>query len=149
MVDDILLRHPGLLPDLDHAYAELPLDPPLDRLRAVIRGWADHADVLDSAELINHLTDSGFQSDMAWVLAASPVPLPACASVDAMPAEAEQGWWHIFGFLNLDQLRAEVNLARLAAERDLTVDTQRRLTALIEALNKVQSGEPDGTEVAA
>ena len=69
---------------------------------------------------------------------------PFAASVAAMPAEAESGWWHIFGFLNVEHLREEVALAKADATRSLTPDTQRRLTALSEAFNKVRSGEPDG-----
>jgi len=72
------------------------------------------------------------------------MPLPACASSEAMPAEAEAGWWHIFGFLNVEHLREEVVLAQADATRNLTPETQLRQKALVEALNKVLSGEPDG-----
>jgi DNA primase len=72
------------------------------------------------------------------------MPLPACASLDAMPAEAEAGWWHIFGLLNIEQLREEVVLAQAEATRNLTPETWHRQKALVEALNKVLSGEPDG-----
>ena len=51
-----------------------------------------------------HLTNSGLQAEADQVLATVPVPLPACASSAAMPAEAEAGWWHIFGFLNVQRL---------------------------------------------
>jgi len=61
-----------------------------------------------------------------------------------MPAEAEAGWWHIFGFLNVEHLREEVVLAQADATRNLTPETQLRQKALVEALNKVLSGEPDG-----
>jgi DNA primase len=66
-----------------------------------------------------------------------------------MPAEAEAGWWHIFGFLNLDHLREEVRLAEREAALNLTLETQHRLQSLRDALIKVMSGEPDGVEVAA
>ncbi|HVC60841.1 MAG TPA: DNA primase [Acetobacteraceae bacterium] len=145
----ILLRHPALLHDVDHAYAAMPLDPVPARLRDAIRGWADRADVLDSPALIDHLTVSGLQADVEQVLAGAPVPLPACASPAAMPAEAEAGWWHIFGFLNLDHLREEVKLAETAAASNLTQETQRRALSLKAALNKVMAGEPDGVELAA
>jgi len=145
----ILLRHPTLLHDVDHAYAAMTLDPVLARLRDAIRGWADRADVLDSPALIDHLTVSGLQADVGQVLAGAPVPLPACASPAAMPAEAEGGWWHIFGFLNLDHLREEVKLAETEAASNLTQETQRRALSLKAALNKVMAGEPDGVELAA
>ena len=57
----ILLRHPLLLHDVDHAYAAMALDPAQSALRDAIREWADRADVLDSAALIDHLTLSGLQ----------------------------------------------------------------------------------------
>jgi DNA primase len=145
----ILLRHPALLHDVDHAYAAMALDPALAALRDAIRGWADRADALDSGALIDHLTLSGLQADVEQVLAGAPVPLPACASPAAMPAEAEAGWWHIFGFLNLDHLREEVKLAESEAAANLTQETQRRALSLKAALNKVMAGEPDGVELAA
>jgi DNA primase len=140
----ILLHHPVLLHDVAQAYNALAMDGPLARLRDSIEDWADSAETLDSAGLMDHLTKSGFEQDVQHVLAGAPMPLPACASVEAMPAEAESGWWHIFGFLNVEHLREEVALAEADATRNLTPDTQRRLTALSEAFNKVRSGEPDG-----
>ena len=140
----ILLRHPFLLNDVGHAFHALALEPPLDRLRDTVEDWAETAEALDSAHLMDHLTKSGFEQNVQHVLSGTPMPLPACASTDAMPAEAESGWWHIFGFLNVEHLREEVALAKADASRNLTPDTQRRLTALSEAFNKVRSGEPDG-----
>ena len=145
----ILLNHPELLHDVEHAYATLTLPPPLSQLRDALFEWADRTVILDSRGLMDHLTSSGLKADVDQVLASAPVPLPACASCAAMPAEAEAGWWHIFGFLNAGRLREEVGLARAEAGRNLTADTQNRLSKLVEALNKVQSGEPDGVEPAA
>ena len=140
----ILLRHPFLLNDVAQAYNALSMDTTLTRVRDAIEHWAESAETLDSAGLMDHLTKSGFERDVQYVLAGAPMPLPACASTEAMPAEAESGWWHIFGFLNVEHLREEVALAEADATRNLTPDTQRRLTALSEAFNKVRSGEPDG-----
>ena len=66
-----------------------------------------------------------------------------------MPAEAEAGWWHIFGFLNVERWREEVASAEAACAADLTSQSQSRLLALKAALNKVNSGEPDGVDLAA
>jgi DNA primase len=140
----ILLRHPFLLNEVFQAFSALPLDPPLTRLRNAMDAWSQKAEALDSADLMDHLTKSGLESEIQHVLAEAPMPLPACAGSDAMPAEAESGWWHIFGFLNVEHLREEVALARADADRNLTAETERRLRALIEAFNKVRSGEPDG-----
>ncbi|WP_428540150.1 DNA primase [Rhodopila sp.] len=140
----ILLRHPFLLNDVAQAYAALPMQPALQKLREAIEQWAATSETLDSVGLTNHLTKSGFEQDVRHVLAGAEMPLPACASAEAMPAEAEAGWWHIFGFLNVEHLREEVALAEADAARNLTPDTQRRLLALSEAFNKIRSGEPDG-----
>jgi DNA primase len=140
----ILLRHPFLLNDVAQAYNTLSVDSALTRLRDAIEHWASTAEALDSAGLMDHLTKSGFERDVQHVLAAAPMPLPACASSDAMPAEAESGWWHIFGFLNVELLLEEVASAQADATRDLTPETWRRQKALVEALAKIRSGEPDG-----
>ena len=145
----VLLRHPTLLHEVEHAYAGLELPQPLDRLRDALCEWANTADVLDSQALTDHLTNSGLQAEVEQALAAVPVPLPACASLAAMPAEAEAGWWHIFGFLNVERLREEVASAEAACAADLTSQSQSRLLALKAALNKVNSGEPDGVDLAA
>jgi DNA primase len=144
----ILLRHPVLFRDVEHAYAGLDLDPPGAQLRDAIGEWAMHAEVLDSQALMDHLHTFGLRSEVERILAGTPVPLPVCAASAAMPAEAEEGWWHIFGFLNVERLREEVNSAREEAARGLTGDTERRLVALMSALNKVRTGEPDGAEIA-
>ena len=145
----ILLRHPGLYRDVEHAYAGLDLDPPLAQLRDAIAEWMNHAEVLDSRSLLDHLHGFGLRAISDQVLAGVPVPLPGCASSEAMPAEAEEGWWHIFGFLNVERLHEEVELARQAAAAGMTGETERRLVALMSALIKVRTGEPDGTNLAA
>jgi DNA primase len=144
----ILLRHPGLFHDVEHAYAGLDLDPALAQVRDAITEWAIHAEVLDSQALIDHLRQLGLHLEIERILGGTPIPLPACAAISAMPAEAEEGWWHIFGFLNVDRLREEVDLARQEMAKGLTGETQRRLERLKDALNKVSAGEPDGLAAA-
>jgi DNA primase len=145
----ILLRHPVLLRDVEHAYLGLDLASPLVALRTALQAWAETADILDSPGLMSHLTLSGLQAEAEQVLAAAPVPLPACASSAAMPEEAEAGWWHIFGFLSVQRLGEEIALAETACRMELTPQNQNRLIALKAALNKIASGEPDGVELAA
>ncbi|MBV9250762.1 MAG: DNA primase, partial [Acetobacteraceae bacterium] len=72
----ILLRHPALIHCVDHAYSTVELPPPLNRLRKTLREWADRADVLDSAALIDHLTLSGLTVEVEQALGAVPFPLP-------------------------------------------------------------------------
>jgi DNA primase len=145
----ILLRHPVLLRDVEHAYIGLDLPRPLAVLRDALFDWSETAEILDSHVLMSHLTVSGLHIETEQALAATPVPLPACASSAAMPAEAEAGWWHIFGFLNVQRLGEEIALAEAACRQDMTPQSQNRLIALKAALNKVVSGEPDGVDLAA
>ena len=145
----ILLRHPDLFRDVEHAFAGLELDPPLAQLRDALTEWSLDAEVLDSGALIDHLDTFGLRAEIDRVLAGTPVPLPACASSEAMPAEAEEGWWHIFGFLNAGRLREEVETAQRDMAANLTADTERKLKSLKNAYIKVSSGEPDDTGLAA
>jgi DNA primase len=145
----ILLRHPILLHDVEHAYLGLDLARPLAALRTALQEWVEAAEILDSHALMTHLTTSGLQAEADQVLATVPVPLPACVSSAAMPAEAAAGWWHIFGFLSVQRLTEEVALAEAAFRVDPTLQNQSRLIALKTALDKVASGEPDGVDIAA
>jgi DNA primase len=142
----ILLRHPGLLSDVDEAFGAVELPEWLNRLRDGMYQWADDADVLDSAALMTHLTRTGLGVEAAQALAALPMPLPSCAAPDAMPAEAEAGWWHIFGLMHRGRLEDEV----AAAGRDFAAKgddaAQRRLLALCAARAALQRGEPEGGE---
>ena len=137
----ILLRHPDLLHDVDHAFTELALPEPLDRLRATLLDWSETADVLDSGSLISHLTHSGLATEVAQALSAVPVPLPACAAPDAMPAEAEAGWWHIFGLMHRERLEEEVAAASQAFAERGDEAAQRRLIALCAARDALRRGE--------
>ncbi len=139
----ILLQHPFLLHEVHAAFATLQVDDRLARLRDALIAWSEHAETLDSEVLIAHLRSSGYSSELEHVLTAGAMPLPECALPGAMPAEAEAGWWHFFGFLNVDHLREEVELARVEMDRNLTAETQRRLSALRQALLRVESGETD------
>jgi DNA primase len=145
----ILLHQPMLLRDVEHAYVGLDLPRLLSVLRTALLEWAETVEILDSQGLLSHLTISGLQAEVDQVLATVPVPLPACASSEAKPAEAAAGWWHIFGFLSVQRLGEEIALAEAACARDLTPQSQNRLLALKAALNKVTSGEPDGVDLAA
>jgi DNA primase len=137
----ILLRHPGLLHDVDHAFSDLVLPAPLDRLRATLLDWSETADVLDSRHLISHLQLSGLAAEVAQALSAVPVPLPACAAPDAMPAEAEAGWWHIFGLMHRGRLEEEVAAASQAFAERGDEAAQRRLIALCAARDALRRGE--------
>jgi DNA primase len=129
----ILLRHPDLLHDVDHAYRDVPVPAVLDRLRHALIDALHASEKLDSASLLDHLASLGLTGAVALALSDTPFPLPRCAAPDAMPAEAEAGWWHFFGLLDPSRLDAEIAEAerRMAVQCDET--TQRRLIALLEA----------------
>jgi DNA primase len=137
----ILLRHPALLHDVEEAFGMLDLPPPLADLRTAILQWGRDAETLDSASLMTHLTTLGLVAQAAQALASVPVPLPACAAPDAMPAEAEAGWWHIFGLMNRSRLEEEVAVAMQDVANALTDASQRRLIALVTARNALRQGE--------
>ncbi len=137
----ILLHHPDLLHDVEEAFGAVDLPPPLARLRHAILQWSETVAALDSQALITHLTQIGLAADAAQALSAVPYPLPACAFPDAMPAEAEAGWWHIFGLMHRGRLEQEVAAAmRELAERGDEA-TQRRLIALCTARNALREDE--------
>jgi DNA primase len=137
----IILRHPALLHDVEEAFGAVEFPPALNRLRKEILRWGEVAEALDSQSLMNHLTENGLAAEAAQALAAAPYPLPACAAPDAMPAEAEAGWWHIFGLMHRGRLEAEVAAAmRELAERG-DAAAQRRLIALCTARNALREDE--------
>jgi DNA primase len=139
----ILLRHPDLLHDVEEAWCALDLPPWQGDLRAAILQWSGSAEVLDSPGLMTHLHNSGLAALATQALADDPLPLPACALLTAMPAEAESGWWHYFGLMNRDRLEEEVIAAQTAAAACFDEQSQRRLTVLCTALNRLRRGEQD------
>jgi DNA primase len=134
----VLLAHPALLRDVEHAFADIDLPASCDRLRKELLAWAECAEVLDSRTLEDHLTSSGLLADAGQIRE----PLPDFAQASAMPRGVEAGWWHIFGLMNLGRLREELTAAQRAAAENLNEDTQRRLVALREALDRV-TAEPE------
>ena len=139
----ILLRHPGLLRDVDEAFGAISMPAWLARLRNAILGWFQHAETLDTASLMSHLHQSGLSADVDQALSSVAVRLPECASPDAMPADAETGWWHFFGLLNPDRLEEEVAAAQRDFVRLADVPSQNRLSALSAARERLRRGETD------
>ncbi len=128
----ILLRHPDLLRDTEEAFAALELSPAMARLRDAIL-HASERSMLDSATLLTQLNASSAMEEAAQALSSMPYPLPACAHADAMPAEAEAGWWHIFGLMHRSRLDEEVVAAERAFVDRPDEAAQRRLIALCAA----------------
>jgi len=128
----ILLRHPDLLRDTEEAFAALELSPAMARLRDAIL-HASERSMLDSATLLTQLNASSAMEEAAQALSSKSYPLPACAHADAMPAEAEAGWWHIFGLMHRSRLDEEVVAAERAFVDRPDEAAQRRLIALCAA----------------
>ncbi len=143
-----LLRHPSLMHDVEEAFGVVSLPSELSELRDAMIQWAavreDAGQPLDLASLMDHLTHSALAEAAARVLGLASLPQAAFTMADAMPAEAEAGWWHIFGLMHRDRLEEEVT----AAMRDLTERaddaSQRRLIALCTARNALRQGESGG-----
>lgn len=129
----ILLRHPHLLPDVDEAFAAIDLPAPLAALRHAMHEWADTAETLDSETLLSHLRFSGLAAEIAQTLANHPMPLPACAHADAMPAEAAEGWWHLFQLFGGARLADEVHAAGRAFAAQADGAAQDRVVSLRSA----------------
>lgn len=140
----ILLRHPGLLRDVEEAFESLELPPGLDRVRTAMLQKED-AQMLDSEGMVAHLHASGLGDELALVLS-SALPLPPSARADAMPAEAEGEWWHLFGLLRgRSRLDQEVALAAQACSEHQTEANTRRLVGLRRAQLALLNLEDDET----
>ena len=140
----ILLHHPAVLPDVEEAFGSLVLPAPLARLRAAMLDWSASAEHLDSQGLMSHVIAVGLAAEAAQALSASPHPLPECAAPDAMPAAAEEGWWHFFGLMHRGRLDEEVAQAvHDFMRRPDDAAAQRRVVSLCaaqEALNRGEQG---------
>jgi len=127
---------PQTRPDADHALSNQPL--PLARLREAMLFAVHHAaEPLDSAALVAHLEQTDSADTAAVVLSGRPMPLPAYARTVAMPAEAEAGFWEIFGLMHQASLQADIAAAGQAFTQNPNAETQARLIALTEALDQL------------
>ncbi len=127
MLTAIVLRHPSILAGVQHAYAELAVEGPLAALRDAVLAWAEALDVLDSVELMNHLTQVGMAAAAARALASDPFPLPACAQPESMPADAASGWWHFHGLLHERRLVEDIDAAGRELGSSMSNASQRRV----------------------
>ena len=151
----IVLRHPELVHDVEEAWGLLALPDGQNRLRQEVRAWAEASGTghttpsgadpsppaLDSTALLSHLSDLGLAGDVAQVLADAPLPLPSCSRPDAMPSDAMEGWFYVFGLLHGHQLDDDVAEAQRACVAKLDAANQNRLIALCRARDHVRRGE--------
>jgi len=102
-----LLANPALFPDIEEAFARIPLPPACDRLRAQLSNFAADAKNLDSDGLFTHLSGLGLAEEARIVeaVAASHYrPDPAQS-----PAETVAAWWSWYLLMdcNMDLLRQQ------------------------------------------
>jgi DNA primase len=126
-----LIFHPELIAESDHSLARLDLPPPARLLQAGIAQVADLGEPLDTGELLSHLGRIGLQSELDWVLSASPMPLPHWVRPDAPRSEFQKGWLEIVRHEHGDALRREIDRARSDLAVRFDDANQRRLIALV------------------
>ena len=161
----ITLAHPWLLDEVEEAFAllEFPHGPP-SALQAALLAWhagraltdvsEGEAASLDSADLVDHLNETGLEEARAWVMGAP--GLPREASPDAQPAETLDGWWHFFGFLrgegalveDLDAAGRDLVAANDAAAQSRVIRLSQALSALRRGETGLEAGLENGAESA-
>ncbi len=126
----LLMNHPAILLAEEEMFARLDLPAALDDLRAAMLAWAHDAGSLDVKGLTDHLASAGLSTQAATCAWATETSLPACARVDAMPAEALSGFWHFVGLLRRTYLDEEIRAATLDFAQRCDDVRQHRLVAL-------------------
>ncbi|HQT87707.1 MAG TPA: DNA primase [Acidiphilium sp.] len=137
----ILLKQPALIPNFDEALVALDLPASLTALRAALIEWANCAQALDSAALVDHLRTSGFGDLMSSIEAE---PLPSIVSrPDALRSDIEACWYGIFGLMNLDWLRDQCAEQHRRWRETKDAGHWDRLVSLTQALRRAERGESD------
>ena len=144
----IVLLHPAILRNVDHAYGDLELDPSLEKLRDAIREWANFTEVLDFQALLDHLGSFGLRGEAEKILAETSSSRPASVCPGAHLADVEADWLHFWELQNASRVREDRNVARANASQTLTSETERKLVAYSANLKDVKTGELDGTNLA-
>ncbi len=142
------LNNPCVLHDVEDAWQRLELPSWLAALRGAILDLPHNPDAvaaLDSNIALDHLRLSGCEEHLtrAHDIVRRRGGLPHFAQPSAMPAEAEQGWWHFFGLMQHARLDEEIDMARSLLAREFTDRRVTRVTALVEAREKLRSMEHD------
>ncbi len=138
----ILLKNPGMYPEVEEAFARVPLDATCDRLRNAISNFAADAKNLDSDGLFNHLSGLALAEEAKIVEAVAanhyrPDP-------EQSPAETVAAWWSWYLLMDfsidmLRQHRDEQQRFWEANQQDL--DAWARLVKYNELLARARLGE--------
>lgn len=118
----ILLRHPGLLSEVEDAYCRLDLPPMLGRVRAGLMDAASEGVPMDADALTAWMDEVGLADERAAVLSARPLPMALTAPDDLMAVDVAQEWWHFYALMNVRQFG-----------EDLRVDTERMCAGTLDA----------------
>ena len=141
------LHTPSILHDVEDAWHRVALPDWLASLRnAILDSAHEHPPALDSTPAIDHLrlSDRDGHLSRAIEIVRRRGGMPHFAQPGAMPAEAEQGWWHFFGLMQHARLDEEIDMARALLANDFTDRRVTRVTALVQAREKLRSLDHDG-----
>ncbi len=137
-----LLANPSLFPDVEEAFARVPLPPACDRLRAQMSNFAAVAKALDSETLFTHLSGLGLAEEARLVEAVAaghyrPDP-------DLSPSEIAAAWWSWYLLMgcNVDMLRQQRDEEQLQVQANPEdPEAWARLVKYNELLARARHGE--------
>lgn len=141
----ILLYYPSMLPDLEEAFGLLALPEECARLRDAMSEWFHGTEALDSADLLNHLTQSGLRDVADHIMSVFPQHTPG--SDPAAMAELEASWYGVYGLMNLGWLREQCAEQSRKWQEEPEPEVWNRLVSLTRALKRAERGEADSDAV--
>jgi DNA primase len=149
-----LLNHPALLDEFDEALAGLSLDAALDKLRQEIHHWHANSEGLDAEDLKRHLTEHGFERDIA-ILTGPEVLTHAAFARELTDQEkqapdslnrAREGLRQTFGLLAQTRRREEILAQGRAASGDGTQESEERFLAFRRVMEEETAEMLSGDE---
>jgi DNA primase len=143
----ILLIHPEIFPDVEEAFARLPVPADCEPLRDGLHSYISSAETLDTDSLSDHLTQLGLADQVNQIksIAAKEYRIEP----DLAPAEAAKTWWSLYILMDfsievLRQQRDEYQLFWLDHQDD--PNAWARLVKHNELLQQARQGEYGGAE---
>jgi len=143
----ILLRHPDVLPQVEHAYCRLELPDDLAAIRAALLDWAAQDEDAD-AEGCNAWMLAHGLGDVVRGAVEGKMPRAAQRGDDLMALEIAQQWWHFYGLVNFPVFQREVmqdvrEATLRAYEGDGMMAWPEELVARMNALETLRKAEED------
>jgi DNA primase len=140
-----LLAYPALIPDLEEAFARVPLPPPEAGIREALSGFASEAKTLDTESLFTHLNKLGVAEAARLIEARAAEdhrPDP-----DASLAQIAETWWswYILMDFSIDMLRSQRDEAQKYWDAHADdIAACNRLIRYNELLRQAMAGEYGG-----